>query len=245
MDRTRWFFSVARLSVKDIRVARRFLWVVVPMYLAYGAALFVSTTVFVFVNGLFMFFLSVAPVLLDYRYNSDLLYCSLPVRRSAVVAGRYLGAVLIVVLGMAACAGYGSLLKMLFTGVSSSFSLQAVGGKLVPVGAATLLFVCAFYPFVFWHGLGKAIYLFVFSMLGVAGFSLVAGGIAWRIRQGSLVGYSSRAVAAFIVRAVTDGRGAWQELGRPGAAALFGGIACAVMAGSYALSTRFYGRRDF
>ncbi len=245
MHRRNWMASVARLAVKDIRVGRRFLWVVVPMYLAYGAALFVSTEVFVFVNGLFIFFLAAAPVLLDLRHNADLLFCSLPVPRSAIVAGRYAGSALIVAIGMTACLGYGSLLKLLIPGVSASFSVASVAGKLVPVGAGALVFVCAFYPLVFKYGLGKAISLFIFSVLGAGALGLIAGGVMWVDRHGSLAGYRSEAVAMAILRIATDTQGAWQHIGRVGAAAVFVSGAAGVLLVSCSLSIRFYGRRDF
>ena len=113
MSSTTMTMLLLRLAVKDIRIGRKYLMAIIPLYLAYGAMFYLTSKAFFFVNGIFISVIVIGLTLLDARNNADLLFCSLPMSRPAVVVGRYLGGLVVVVAGAIFCFSYGYLLYLI------------------------------------------------------------------------------------------------------------------------------------
>ena len=135
MGRNLFRSGVLRLVEKDLRVGRPYLWYIGPFYLVYGLMFFVTSHAFVFVNGLIIFFAAIGLVLIESRYRSDVLFCSLPLKRSAIVLGRYLSSLALGVSGAVVCVAYGTLLLLLRVRAEPAFDLPAL-----LVGAVSLLY---------------------------------------------------------------------------------------------------------
>lgn len=236
---------VGRLAVKDFRVGRRYLWLIVPIYLAYGAMFFLATNVFIFVNAIYIFFAAFGLVFLESKYKSDLLFCSLPMKRSVIVIGRYVNSVLIVVIGAAVCFAYGAILYQVFPQAQTMFAFSSIIIDVIPFTLWTLMALSLFYPFYYKLGLGKSAFAFSMTIAALILIGIGSGAIVRLARTGSFEGYNSAVMfeaAASVLRAVES---LSQQIGKLLSYLTAAAVSAAILTASALLSIRFYADRDF
>ena len=231
--------AMVRLAAKDLRLGAVYLWAILPVYLGYGAALFVSTQAYYLVSGVFAFALMVGLVLLDTRYRGDLLLLSLPVTRRAVVLGRYLTAVVLLIGGAAACLGYARLLGALFPLGRPASTLDEMLRGIGAYAVAAALFVCVYFPLYYRLDAGKALYVLAAAMLGLLLVCVAAHALAWRAGRGTFTGYTP----ALTLRGVARLLSAPATGASPSPLLWIPGIAAALVV-SALISVRAYARRE-
>jgi len=235
---------LVRLAAKDIRLGAVYLWAIVPVYLGYGAALFLATGAYYLVNGIFAFGLVVGLVLLDSRFRGDLLLLSLPVTRRAVVLGRYLTAAVLLLIGAVLCFAYAQLLDFLLPLERSAPTLRETLRGIGPYAGATVLFVSVFFPLFYRLGLGRALYALAAVLLAAVAVSAGVHALVWRAGQGTFAGYSSAVLLQAFAREVADARTGGSAPGA-GLRALLWAVGLAAALGiSVLLSVRAYERRE-
>ncbi len=148
--------QVACLFIKDMRVARRFLLLVAPLYLIYAATFFSLTSIYLLVNMLHAFFLAIGVAIIDDYFKAHTFLCSLPMSRRTLAIGRYVSSLVILALGMFVCFAYGLLLNTVLETEYGNFDLSLVRGVIVPfLGCASVL-LCLFFPLYYRLGWAKA-----------------------------------------------------------------------------------------
>lgn len=229
------------LSGKDFRVGKKFLWAIIPFYMAYGGMFFLASRAYFFVNGIFILALVIGSTLLDARSNSDLLYCSLPMSRRAIVVGRYLGALLLVVGGTIVCYVYGFLLNLVYPKAGSFSGISATIQGLLPFVSWTLLVIVFYFPFYFRYGFPKGAFAFISAVITCAAALTLILVISWLVRFRSLNGFS---IVEYVNRSPKVAHALTRATSLPivGLYFLLMGIGIAV---SILLSIRLYQRRDF
>ena len=232
------------LAVKDLRLGAVYLWAIVPVYLGYGAALFLATGAYYLVNGVFVFGLVVGLVLLDARHRADLLLLSLPVTRRTVVIGRYLAAAVLLASGALLCFAYAQLLGHLLplerAAPTLCETLQGIG----PYAGAALLFLSVFFPLYYRLGPGKALYALAALLLGIILAGVGVHALAWRVGHGTLAGFSPGLTLSLFASVVADARPCRGTLGTPARVLLWTVGLAAALALSAVLSVRAYRRRE-
>ena len=238
------FKQMVNIFFKDVRVAKRYLLIIIPFYLLYGAVFYNMTPVYILVNMIYTFFLTIGVTIIDDYFQAHGLLCSLPMKRSTVVLGRYFSSFLVLFAGIAVCYLYALLLKMM---IGSDYDVAPVLilRGILPYGAVIVLFFSLFYPFYFRLGILKGFIVFSFSLLGVAAVGAIIG------RLMRIVGKPERALSESGIwkspgMALLKGFDSLQtSLGTP----LLYGFVLVCLAGiawiSVTLSVRFYKRRDF
>lgn len=236
---------IGRLAVKDFKVGRRYLWLIVPFYIVYGAMFFLTTNVFIFVNALYIFFTAFGLVFLDSRYKSDLLYCSLPMNRSAIVLGRYVNSFLIAILGAGLCFAYGALLYRVFPQARTMFKLSSIIIDIIPFILWTLVALALFYPFYYKLGLGKSAIAFSMTTAVIILLGIGSGTLIRLIRTGNLHGYSSTEIIDGLTNILRATGGLSERIGPLSSYFAASAISAIILTVSAILSIRFYSKRDF
>jgi hypothetical protein len=169
------------------------------------------------------------------RYRTEVLFCSLPLKRSTIVRSRYLLSALLVLFGGLLVFGYRHFL-------CSLVKFKALGNNPFPhltleepAGFMTLAvcLVCLFYPLYFRFGLGKGAFLLTVILLGllITTIGITALFSSW---------FDTRDL--FTLRSIAKVK---DLLGPP--LFLLGAVAfnLAIVFFSIRLSIRFYDQRDF
>ncbi len=236
-----------KLCAKDF-VASRWWWLLIigadilystfplqqNLALMLGAQVLISVCVFI-------------TLFLEDRCKAEMLYASLPLKRSTMVLARYALAGFLTMGGGLFVFGYGyflsSVVKLPFVrlDLKSLFTVEAVAGFIV----FTAFIAALYYPFYFRSGLGRGSFVFAAVFLGLSaiftGLERAAAHL-FHLTRPLLTEEFLKDPGLGIVRALG---GLKDSLGLP----LFVGSALILIAGmlliSIRLSVRFYEQRDF
>jgi len=230
--------AMAAFFLKDLRVSKLFLLGLVPVYLAFAAALFSMTPLYVPFNLLIIAFCAASVAAVDDNYKAHAVFCSLPLSRRSVVWGRYFSSFAIVLIGAALCYGYGRLLNAVTEPVGVVDGVVMLNRGMPVLLGASLLLLSVFLPFYFRFGI----------LRGAVFFGLAA-------LAGAVVFVGIRALSQPLDAAIRRVGGVWEGL-LAGLAAARNGLgpaaflaaAVAVAAGlatlSIFLSVRYYRKRE-
>ena len=237
--------ALVRFVRKDVLAGRRYLWIIVPFFMVYGVMVYITTSMYPIVCGVFVFFLSIAPALLETRYKSDILFCSLPLSRKQVVLGRYAGSVVIALFGLAVSFIYSIILDSLVGDHGVGIPLDSMAFILIMFTGMIILFLAAFYPFHFAFGFGKGIGAFGVVILATAALAIVVAAVIYVITDGTLRGFSPQLTIEHIRRVSNAMAAVNERLGSVGLALIATAIVASATALSIRISVALYGRRDF
>ncbi len=224
---------------KDWATCRLFVLVVFPFYLLYGVIAHMADGIFFLFHIMLALALSLLPLIMEERYQSDTWLCSLPVCRWEVVAVRYVTVFLVITLMLLLYALFGALLGWLLPRQHTLPLLHP--GMVIAFYLLPLLAVSLFLPFYFRYGLSRGFFRMNMSVLGL----LLAVMIVLELRSslGGLWRYlSSPEFLGAPLRTLLGGFVGWLKAGGIGLVVLSGLLSVPVI--SLALSVRFYGRRE-
>jgi len=233
-----------RLVRKDLRISVRYLLLVLAFYLIHAPVNFKLSAGYLITNIAVTFLLATGVTFIDWRYDTDSFIGSLPLRRSTIVGGRYLTALVALAIGFPICFGYAALLDALMAPerATASALLSFEGGVAFVVLIAIL--VSVFFPLYFRLGMGRG--WMAFGVVAAAGGAWLAGGSGLARPAASTAGGSApRELLMPLERGLIDALAALRgQLGTAlfvlvglGAIGLLGLV-------SIRLSARFYARRD-
>ena len=156
-----------KLCSKDLIVSRVF-WAPALVFFIIVATPFIEfNLLFLLANVILTFVLVLGIPIIDDIYRTDPLFGSLPLRRSDVVKARYLSSGGIILGGLFLLLGTGHFLGFLFP--TDNVNLGPILGGRAAVAFLILaaLLVSFFLPFYFRLGLGRAIFAFMGTFLGI------------------------------------------------------------------------------
>jgi hypothetical protein len=156
---------MVNLLLKDLRVARTYLWLIIAVFLlASLQSLPVDEAFFWLAVCLAAALVAVVPVV-EWHLDADGLISSLPVRRSTIVAARHVAAALAGVVALAAWIGTGYLLTPLLDAARTTAPMwstfDGVLTFITVVGGLTAIFL----PLYFHFGVGRGAAAFGFVCL--------------------------------------------------------------------------------
>ena len=225
---------------KDWATCRLFVLVVFPFYLLYGVIAHMADGVLFLFHILMAAGLSILPLILEDRFQSDTWLCSLPVTRWEMVAARYVNVLAVITVMMLFYIVLGSLFGWLMPRESALPLLHP--GMAIVFYLLPILMVSLFLPFYFRYGLSGGFFRMNISVLGLLLIVMIV--LELRSSLGGLWRYlSSPSFIGAPVRTLVEGFAGWLKSGGIGLVVVLGLLSVPVI--SLALSVRFYGRREF
>lgn len=228
---------LSRFCRKELIVTRLAWMIALPFYLVFAPIFFMGNTGYLTGHLLFAFAMCLVGAGLDDYFDADAVICSLPVKRSSVVVGRYLAFLLVALIVLFLCIAYGYFLDANLTrpgkvDLEQVASIPGALAYLVPMAIISSLFL----PFYFRFGFGRGLFFFSFSVviLAIAAIALVD--------PAAMTVDLLRDPCARLVRVIVDLR----ESAGTGAvitAALIAAAAPVYL--SIKLSVNFYDKREF
>lgn len=189
-------------------------------------------------NMLFTAFLAIGVTIIDFKYETHKLYCSLPLKRSWIVMSRYALSLAALIIGMIVCYGLGIGLDRLLEPEVIFLSLADVTATITPYITFVLLFTALYYPLYFRFGISKGFLGLVFILM-LSGVMLSL--LAFLLHR--LLGWGSSANPLQLLPEVLAAlRGIFA--GPLGIMLLYICLA-GIAAGSLALSCRYFKMREF
>lgn len=225
---------------KDWATCRLFVLVFFPFYLLYGVIAHMADGMLFLFHILLAMALSLLPLIMEERYQTDTWLCSLPVSRWEVVAVRYVTVLLVITLMLLLYAAFSALLGWLLPREHALPLLHP--GMVIAFYLLPLLMVSLFLPFYFRYGLSRGFFRMNISVLGLLLIVMIV--LELRSSLGGLWRYlSSPEFLGAPMRTLLGGFVGWLRAGGIGLVVLLGLLSVPVI--SLALSVRFYGRREF
>jgi len=224
-----------RLCRKDFIACRWFWLLALVVYFLYGVISIKQDVAFMAVGVALLLGLVALTLVVEDRYRTEVLFCSLPLKRSTIVRSRYLLSGFLVLFGGLIVFGYRHFLYSLdkVKALSTNPFLHLTLEELLGFVTLAAFLICLFYPLYFRYGLGKGAFLFTVILLGllITTIGITALLSSW-FDTGDL--FTLRSIAK-----VKD------LLGPP--LFLLGAVALnlAIVFFSIRLSIRFYDQRDF
>lgn len=225
---------------KDWATCRLFVLVVFPFYLLYGVIAHMAAGMLFLFHIMMALALSLLPLLMEERYQTDTWLCSLPVSRWEVVAVRYVTVLVVTTLMLLLYAVFGALLRWLLPREQALPLLHP--GMVIAFYLLPLLMLSVFLPFYFRYGLSRGFFRMNMSVMGLLLVVMVV--LELRSSLGGLWRYlRSPEFLSAPMGTLLGGFVEWLKAGGIGVVVLLGLLSVPVI--SLALSVRFYGRREF
>lgn len=165
MNRVTTVSSVIKLMLKDIKAVKIFFIIIIPLYLLYALQFFSFNLAYIFTNIIYTFFLAMGITIIDYKYNTDQLFLSLPLKRATIVIAKYTTSYIGILLGTTFCFIYGYLLDFIIIPGEVNFDSYLILQGILPYLFILLFFISLFYPYYFRFGIGKGLIAFIISIL--------------------------------------------------------------------------------
>jgi hypothetical protein len=164
-----------RLVSKDLKTGRFYLLMLVAFFSLQGHIFLLVGSGYLAFSILITAIIAVGSIIIDSVHRGDFLLMSLPISRATCVRGRYLTALMAVVLGWIMNVGLGCLLLLILPNAKLHWSILLSIEWFLAYFVLLAVILTTFLPFYFRYGIGRGSFLF---FLGLAALLIVGTVVA-------------------------------------------------------------------